>query len=58
MSEAKNRIERLRREARTCRDPERLRQIASALTLLGQWLDAKRISDKAWEIEKSLAEAA
>ena len=58
MSAAIQVIEKLYREAQTCKDPERLRQIARQQREYGQWVEARRTDNKAFEIEKRQGEEA
>jgi hypothetical protein len=58
VSEAMKRIERLWNEARNCKNPRRLREIARQMRELGQWLDARWADNKAFDLEKKQAEAA
>jgi predicted amidophosphoribosyltransferase len=51
-----NRIKELKHEAQNCNDARRLREIEGDLTYYGQWDEARKVGNKAFELEKKQSE--
>lgn len=57
MSKTKMIVSRLKEEALTCRNPERLVEIAGLLRFWSEWGLAEQVENRAREIERQIAES-